>query len=381
MVRVQHMGDRMSVGFSAGSPPHSSAWPPVPARSPQGKVEQRRSWSGRFLGSTEAASLVEMAVFLGVGTVLLLAGIAAVSQSTRDVLTAVVTGRASSLSSSPRTGAAHSSDFIRGGLASAEATASDDRPGIHWHLLLAIAVFIALAGIWQWKRRRRRRVVLTDAESGAPSPEDVQAAVFRKRQDLLRALSSDTGLLAGGTIAVRHLMTSATAVVPPRTTVEQMRQIMAEQRVRHLLVCKGQGELAGVISNGNLARRPGRRAEQIMTVSPITVAPDTPVAQAVSCLLVHGISCLPVIEDGHLRGVITATDMLLALQCALQLWVRWAQAMDAGGAVLRLAHGSDNGLEQPDCLGCNAEDAPGHKRPPAATLLSGRRGGSGATRS
>ena len=67
-----------------------------------------------------------------------------------------------------------------------------------------------------------------------------------------------------------------------------------------------------------------------MTADPITVTPDSLINPAITQLVNRHISCLPVVEDGRLVGVLTTTDLMLTLQCTLQLLHRVAvEATDA----------------------------------------------------
>jgi hypothetical protein len=44
-------------------------------------------------------------------------------------------------------------------------------------------------------------------------------------------------------------------------------------------------------------------------------------------MLEHQISCLPVVQDEQICGILTRTDLLLSLQCMLQWWLRFAQTL------------------------------------------------------
>ena len=49
---------------------------------------------------------------------------------------------------------------------------------------------------------------------------------------------------------------------------------------------------------------------KIMTRNPITIEPGKTVYEAAQILYDHRIGCLPVVEGGELKGIITSTDML-----------------------------------------------------------------------
>ncbi len=47
-----------------------------------------------------------------------------------------------------------------------------------------------------------------------------------------------------------------------------------------------------------------------MSREPVTVAPETDVAQAIQLMLAHHIGALPVLEEGRLVGILTERDIL-----------------------------------------------------------------------
>ena len=51
----------------------------------------------------------------------------------------------------------------------------------------------------------------------------------------------------------------------------------------------------------------------LMTVSPLTVAPDTPLRQVIYLMQREGIRQLPVLDNGELVGIITDRDVRLAV--------------------------------------------------------------------
>ena len=59
------------------------------------------------------------------------------------------------------------------------------------------------------------------------------------------------------------------------------------------------------------------RVEAVMSTHPFTVDPSTAVEKAAHLLITNKIGGLPVVEDGKLVGIITATDMLRVLEAVL----------------------------------------------------------------
>ena len=137
----------------------------------------------------------------------------------------------------------------------------------------------------------------------------------------------DSELLLKNRLEVRHLMTPQPVVIPPSMTLEEMTALMKGRRLHHLLVCGRNGELVGVVSDRDLCQSRGSTAQQLMTYPALSCTPDTPVVAAITYLMNENISCLPVVDGGRLCGVLTTTDLVLTLQCTLQLWMRLAQVL------------------------------------------------------
>ncbi len=109
--------------------------------------------------------------------------------------------------------------------------------------------------------------------------------------------------------------------------IGQARDIMKTKKIRHLLVMDG-NKLVGIITDRDVRSHLSPRIDttiessedektlktkthQVMTRNPITVSPDTPIAEAASLLLKDKIGCLPVIdEEGSAVGIVTDADFL-----------------------------------------------------------------------
>ena len=158
-------------------------------------------------------------------------------------------------------------------------------------------------------------------------PAAPESGGYDTRQQLFRELIKDGELLLKNRLEVRHLMTRELVVIPPTMVVEDITALMQERRLHHLLVCGRGGELLGVISDRDLRSSRGATAQQLMSFPVLTVSPETLLSPAITYLMSEGISCLPVVKDGRLCGVLTTTDLVLTLQCTLQLWQRLAQVI------------------------------------------------------
>lgn len=150
---------------------------------------------------------------------------------------------------------------------------------------------------------------------------------YSKRQQVMQELMGDSELLLKNRLEVRHLMTHDPVTIPPTMTLEEMTKVMTDWRLHHLLVCNRAGDLVGVISDRDLRVTRGSTAQQLMSYPPMTCTSDTPITSAITFLMNENISCLPVVDRGKLCGVLTTSDLVLTLQCTLQLWMRLAQVL------------------------------------------------------
>ena len=197
----------------------------------------------------------------------------------------------------------------------------------HGVLLIATCVTALLLGVVLAGHRRNRRKRNDESEE---DDEDIAAAVaevdhrFAKRHDILRILTRDMAMVMENRLTVGQLMSRVLTTIPGNTHRDKILTTMHSGKIRHLLVCRDGDELQGVISDRDVHQKTGAKARDIMTANPITVSPDTAINPAVTMLIDKHISCLPVVDDGRLVGVLTTTDLMLSLQCALQVLHRLA---------------------------------------------------------
>lgn len=122
---------------------------------------------------------------------------------------------------------------------------------------------------------------------------------------------------------VEHILrTKESRVVAVRTsaTVAEAVKLMKAENISALIVkdvCRTEGNtLAGVLSErdvvhallergGSLLSMP---VSQLMTRQPVTCTPSDSIQQALQLMEKHHIRHLPVLEDGHLVGVVSARD-------------------------------------------------------------------------
>ncbi len=189
--------------------------------------------------------------------------------------------------------------------------------------MLAIITWVLL--------ERRKRLRQLDEENAVAEPlftEDRGRHVFAKRQQIFKTLSNNLHVLLGSKIEVRHLMSDRITTVSPELSADEVRELMHEQHIRHLLVVDQQEKLVGIISDRDLTNDQAATAAELMTANPRSIEVDSLVNPAITQMVKRRISALPVLSDGKLCGVLTTTDLMMALQCCLQVLQSMPQAYD-----------------------------------------------------
>jgi acetoin utilization protein AcuB len=116
-------------------------------------------------------------------------------------------------------------------------------------------------------------------------------------------------------LTVRDIMATELTTVGPDETARGAYKQMRDRRIRHLPVV-ADGRLVGILSDRDLRPvllSPGlakARVSELMSEQLTTVAPDVPVEDAASLLVVKKIGCLPVLDGDRLVGIVTETDLL-----------------------------------------------------------------------
>ena len=130
--------------------------------------------------------------------------------------------------------------------------------------------------------------------------------------------------------------------VAPETPVREVALLMLERRISGVPVVDGERRVLGIVSEGDLIRRPeietdraptgwlgmflsdearardfvkshGRKAREVMTQPAICAAPDAPLAEVVRLMERHRVKRLVIVEGGKLAGLVTRADLLRAM--------------------------------------------------------------------
>jgi CBS domain-containing protein len=129
-------------------------------------------------------------------------------------------------------------------------------------------------------------------------------------------------------LRVRDVMTSEVTTLKRNDKLTLADDIMHLGRIRHLPVLDDDGhQLVGIVSQRDLFRGAlatalgyGQSAQrklmdsllvkEVMSTDVITTGPDKLLAEAARVLAERKIGCLPVVENGHLIGILTEGDFV-----------------------------------------------------------------------
>jgi CBS domain-containing protein len=273
----------------------------------------------------DGAAVVEFAIVLGLILLSAVAAMVLVGEESERSLAQLSSWELTKLTA-PANDTAETSQESAEAESSAE-TAGDD---IHTRLItvnqqVLTAIFATLALLCYVAIRRHRvnkQRAMEQLDDDRERMERLDNKRFHKRQEILKVLAADADALLENRIEVRHLMTGRLRTVRPKTTLDEMRTIMDLEHVRHFPVLTEKGRLVGIVSDRDLMNPIAQHAADVMTRSLITVSPTSKIGSAISQMVNRNISCLPVTEGDKLVGILTTTDAVMTLQCALQLWQR-----------------------------------------------------------
>jgi CBS domain-containing protein len=118
---------------------------------------------------------------------------------------------------------------------------------------------------------------------------------------------------------VEQFMTTDLFTVKEDEVVDLAALVMDWKRVRQIPVEDDQRRLVGLVSYGAVLRKLAGcqhsdestvPVKEIMDRRPITIVPETPTLDAIRLMRAHRITCLPVVKQEQLVGILTADDLV-----------------------------------------------------------------------
>jgi CBS domain-containing protein len=192
------------------------------------------------------------------------------------------------------------------------------RPQALAWLALALLLGGTLMAIRYYADRRRRSEEERLQRYQRPRAARPPARIVAKRQAIMAALAEAAHGPHPLRLTVRQLMSEAVVIAAPSASLQTLLNLLLSGPQRHLMICEYGGRLLGVVTDRDLRQRRGKRATDVMTREPVCVPAGALLAPAAALMVDHRISCLPVVEQGRIKGVLTTDDLALALECVLQ---------------------------------------------------------------
>jgi CBS domain-containing protein len=121
-------------------------------------------------------------------------------------------------------------------------------------------------------------------------------------------------------LRVEQYMTTELFTVNEDELVDLVAFLMDRKAIRHVLVEDSQHRLVGLVSYRSLLRVMAHGqgsvfgetppVKKVMEPDPVTVSPETPTQEAIELMRKHRVSCLPVVNDGKLVGIVSERDFM-----------------------------------------------------------------------
>jgi CBS domain-containing protein/gamma-glutamylcysteine synthetase len=121
-------------------------------------------------------------------------------------------------------------------------------------------------------------------------------------------------------LKVEHCMDTDLVTVRADEPVDLVANLMVWNNIRHVLVEDAENHLVGIVSQRALLRLVGTYhpeqmegplpVSEVMARNPVTVEPETPTVDAIDLMRRNRWSCLPVVKNGALVGVLNETQLM-----------------------------------------------------------------------
>ena len=133
------------------------------------------------------------------------------------------------------------------------------------------------------------------------------------------AVASAAGQGGFMTLPISEIMTRSPVTIAPQMSLKIAAKFMVERHISCVLVAQNEGEktrLKGILTSRDLARLVAGDAaveqpvSMVMTPEPITLSPSNSGFDALLAMSERRIGHLPIVENDHLVGIVTQTDLL-----------------------------------------------------------------------
>ncbi|HKM64050.1 MAG TPA: CBS domain-containing protein [Acidisphaera sp.] len=147
------------------------------------------------------------------------------------------------------------------------------------------------------------------------------------------------------TVTAGEMMTSPVVTVEPETSIAQVAKVLADKHISAVVVCKHDGTLAGMLSEGDIlhpfresmrqkrdwwlgvmsegenlsqefldyVRVDTRSAADLMVRHVVTATEDATLPELAELICKHRVRRIPILRDGRVVGIVSRGDLIRAL--------------------------------------------------------------------
>ncbi len=117
---------------------------------------------------------------------------------------------------------------------------------------------------------------------------------------------------------IKEVMIKDVKTIRPSSTVKEAAVMMNENRFGSLMVVSGTGKIEGIVTERDILMdvvAEGKdsatvKVKDIMTKDLVIISPEKTLEEAADVMTEKKIKKLPVVENGKLIGIVTATDLI-----------------------------------------------------------------------
>ena len=117
---------------------------------------------------------------------------------------------------------------------------------------------------------------------------------------------------------VKDIMSTNVKTIRPEDSVKSLAEKLVDNKIGSMVVVSGSGVVVGIATERDIIEDvvltssdcDGTKVQDIMTSELVTVGPNDSLEDAADIMVKNKIKKLPVIENGRLLGIVTATDLI-----------------------------------------------------------------------
>ena len=192
-----------------------------------------------------------------------------------------------------------------------------DNRRLRYLLMFACLTLVFFGSRYFQLRKQKRAPAPTDCPQTAivlKQQSEALRHILRKRNVIHGRLCEDWVKMFHGEAEIAPYMSTELVTVRPDMSCQACLEMLVENGYRRVLVSDKNNHLLGIVSKKDIQSKSGKVVAEVMTNDPKIANPKTSLRIALSILLAHRVSCIPVVDDGLLVGLLSTSDLLVVLQ-------------------------------------------------------------------